>query len=409
LDNDTLLLEYSIGEERSYLWVVSTNSIASYELPKRAELEPLAKYFSKLASGGGQEITERAVPVTEDPDYRSYALRLSRMLLSPAAASLRAKRLLIVADGALEYVPFAALPDPSVRENEETESPLVPLLVKHEIVSTPSASVIDVLRNELKGRKPAARTAAVLADPVFSANDSRVASAVKSGEKPSHSEALAPSLQRLLFDWAVKDASVPGLLRGDGELVRLRGTRMEADEIDSLLTADQCKKAVDFEASKETAKDPELGQYRYIHFGTHGLINPRHPGLTGLVLSMVDSKGEPVDGFLAAPEVYNLKLSAEMVVLSACRTALGTEVRGEGLVGLTRGFMYAGTARVVASLWKVYDAATAELMTSFYRGVLKEGKRPADALRAAQLEMWKQKKYRAPYYWAAFEIQGEWQ
>ncbi|MGA9770634.1 MAG: CHAT domain-containing tetratricopeptide repeat protein [Blastocatellia bacterium] len=408
LDKDTLLLEYSIGEERSYLWIVSTNSIASYELPKRAELEPLAKYFSNLASGGGQADPVRVVPVTEDSDYRQYALRLSRMLLGPAAVSIGEKRLLIVADGALEYVPFAALPDPSARENEDPENPLIPLLVRHEIVNAPSASAIDVLRNELRGRKPAARIAAVLADPVFSANDPRVMNSEKAGEKSSNTESLTPSLQRLLLDRAAKDASDLGLLRGDGELVRLHGSRTEADAIESLLADGQCKKAVDFEASKITAEGTEIGQYRYVHFGTHGLINPRHPALTGLVLSLVDNKGNPVDGFLAVSEVYNLKLPAEMVVLSACRTALGTEVRGEGLVGLTRGFMYAGAARVVASLWKVYDAATAELMTSFYRGVLKDGKRPVEALRAAQLEMWKQKKYRAPYYWAAFELQGEW-
>ncbi|MFL6276779.1 MAG: CHAT domain-containing tetratricopeptide repeat protein [Blastocatellia bacterium] len=408
LDKDTLLLEYSVGKERSYLWVVSPNSIASYELPKWAELEPVATHFSKLASGGGQEAPGRAVPVTEDPDYRPYALRLSRMLLGPVALSLGEKRLLIVADGALEYVPFAALPDLAAPENEDPEKPLVPLLVRHEIVSAPSASVIDVLRKELSGRKPAAKTAAVLADPVFSTTDPRVANSVNSADKPSNPEVSAPSLQRLLFNRAAKDAADLGLLRGDGEPVRLPGTRIEADAIESLLAPGQCKKAVDFEASKGTAEDAELGQYLYVHFGTHGLINPKHPALTGLLLSMVDNKGDPVDGFLAASEVYNLKLPAEMIVLSACRTALGTEVRGEGLVGLTRGFMYAGAKRVVASLWKVYDAATAELMASFYRGVLKEGKRPAEALRAAQLEMLKQKKYRAPYYWAAFELQGEW-
>jgi CHAT domain-containing protein len=145
-----------------------------------------------------------------------------------------------------------------------------------------------------------------------------------------------------------------------------------------------------------------------VHFATHGLLNSEHPELSGVVLSLVDEQGKSVDGFLRLHEIYNLNLPAEMVVLSACQTALGKEIKGEGLVGLVRGFMYAGSPRVVASLWKVDDVATAELMKHFYSGVLTEGMRPAAALRAAKVEMWKQKRWHAPYYWAAFELQGEW-
>jgi len=96
------------------------------------------------------------------------------------------------------------------------------------------------------------------------------------------------------------------------------------------------------------------------------------------------------------------------VVLSACETGLGKEISGEGLIGLTRGFMYAGASRVVASLWKVSDVATAELMTDFYRAMEKDNLPPAAALRAAQIAMWKQRRWHQPYYWAAFQIQGEW-
>jgi CHAT domain-containing protein len=166
--------------------------------------------------------------------------------------------------------------------------------------------------------------------------------------------------------------------------------------------------ALDFRANRATATSSELGQYRIVHFATHGLLNSEHPELSGLVLSLVDEQGRPVDGFLRLHEVYNLRLPVELVVLSACQTGLGREVKGEGLVGLTRGFMYAGAARVAASLWKVDDAATMELMGRFYRGMLKEGLRPAAALRAAQLEMWRTKRWREPYYWAAFVLQGEW-
>jgi CHAT domain-containing protein len=127
--------------------------------------------------------------------------------------------------------------------------------------------------------------------------------------------------------------------------------------------------------------------------------------LVVLVLSLVDERGRPQDGFMQAHEVYNLKLNADLAPLSGRRTALGKDVKGGGLVGLTRGFMYAGAPRVVASLWQVSDKATADLMKQFYKGMLADGPRPAAALRAAQAPMWKEK--RAPYFWAAFALQGE--
>jgi CHAT domain-containing protein len=167
-------------------------------------------------------------------------------------------------------------------------------------------------------------------------------------------------------------------------------------------------KAVDFKANRTTALSSEMSQYRIVHFATHGLLHSEHPELSGIVLSLVNEQGQPVDGFLRLNEIYNLNLSADLVVLSACETALGKEIRGEGLIGLTRGFMYAGSPRVVASLWKVDDVATAELMKLFYQKMLQEQMRPAAALRAAKVEMWKQKRWNAPFYWAAFEIQGEW-
>jgi CHAT domain-containing protein len=161
-------------------------------------------------------------------------------------------------------------------------------------------------------------------------------------------------------------------------------------------------------ASRATALDPALGQYRYLHFATHGYLDSERPGLSALVFSMVDTQGQAQNGFLRANDIYNLKLPAELVVLSACQTGLGKEIKGEGVVGLTRGFMYAGAARVVVSLWSVNDRATADLMTTFYEKMLKQGERPAAALRAAQVEMWKKKQWQSPYYWAAFTLQGEW-
>ncbi|HQR36473.1 MAG TPA: CHAT domain-containing protein, partial [Blastocatellia bacterium] len=190
---------------------------------------------------------------------------------------------------------------------------------------------------------------------------------------------------------------------------RLPFSREEADTILSFAPNGKGFKALSFAANRTTATSSELAQYRIVHFATHGLLNSEHPELSGLVFSLVDESGKSQDGFLRLHEIYNLRLSADLVVLSACQTALGKQIKGEGVVGLTRGFMHAGTPRVVASLWQVNDLATAELMKLFYRGMLKDGQRPAAALRAAQLELMKQKRWASPYFWAAFTLQGEWQ
>ena len=185
-------------------------------------------------------------------------------------------------------------------------------------------------------------------------------------------------------------------------------SREEADAIADLVPAKSLLKAIGFQASRTKALSGELSNYRIVHFATHGLLNSEYPELSGLALSLVDENGKAQDGFLRMHEIYNLRLPADLVVLSACQTALGKEIKGEGLVGLTRGFMYAGAERVVASLWQVDDLATAGLMKRFYQGMLKDSLRPAEALRAAQIEMSKQKRWSAPYYWAGFVIQGEW-
>jgi CHAT domain-containing protein len=183
---------------------------------------------------------------------------------------------------------------------------------------------------------------------------------------------------------------------------------LEADEIAQLAGDKRNLKAVDFSANRSMVMDEKLSDYRIVHFATHGLINNQHPDLSGIVLSLVDEHGRPQNGFLRLYDIYNLKLNADLVVLSACQTALGKQINGEGLVGLTRGFMYAGAPRVVASLWRIDDRATAEMMRRFYQGMLKDGLRPAAALRAAQVSMLSEKRWQSPHYWAAFTLQGEW-
>ena len=212
---------------------------------------------------------------------------------------------------------------------------------------------------------------------------------------------------------SAKDLTAQALTRAAAEtgltsFVRLPFARQEAEAIAKLLPPNQQLKALDFTASRQAALTGQLDQYRHLHFATHGLLNSQHPELSGIVLSLVDEAGQPQDGFLRLSDLYNLKLNAELVVLSACQTALGKDVRGEGLVGLTRGFMFAGAARVVASLWNVNDAATAELMQHFYRAMLVEKLPPTAALRAAQLALARNPRWAAPYYWAGFVLQGEW-
>ena len=241
----------------------------------------------------------------------------------------------------------------------------------------------------------------MLSDPVFEAADPRVRGSKSVLQIEASAAAKDDGFGRRELTRSAMDS---GLVRFE----RLPFSRKEADSVEALTPPGQMMKAVDFSASKAMATSAEIGQFRIVHFATHSLINSQHPELSGVVLSLVDEQGHTQDGFLRMHEIYNLNLGAELVVLSACQTALGKEIKGEGLMGLTRGFMYAGSPRVVASLWDVRDEATAELMKRFYRGMLKENLRPAAALRSLQVSMLKEKRWEAPYYWAPFVMQGEW-
>jgi len=416
LDPDTLLLEYLLGDNASYLFVVSQTSITWRRLPKRAEIEEAARRVRELLTAqqprpGDTEAKYHARVKEAREGYWPKAAELSRMLLGPVASQLGRKRLAIVADGALQYIPFAALPAPSPKDEEGRNSGAEPqpLFVEHEIVSLPSASTLATLRRETAGRKPAEKTLAVLADPVFTDDDTRVRRNVgKAGAKEKTRSGDSDETD-VVFQQMSRSGREAGVIGAEGAFGRLLSTRREAAAISALVPERERMRALDFEASRTTALRPELGEYRIVHFATHGMLNNIHPELSGIVLSLVDKEGQPQDGFLRLQDIYNLKLSAELVVLSACQTGLGKEVKGEGLVGLARGFMYAGAPRIVASLWKVDDRATSELMKRFYQGLLgPERLRPAGALRQAQLSIWKQKQWREPYYWAAFVLQGEW-
>lgn len=396
LGDDALLLEYALGKEKSYLWAVTPTSLHSFELAGRKEIEKEALAYYNAVTARNR-LAEGDSPAQADEEAGRAGRALSDLILKDVAPLLAGRTLLVVADGALQYVPFVALPLPS--------SPREFLGERNVVVNLPSASTLAVLRDELKDREPAPKLLAVIADPVFAKDDPRVTRNARVAAKPETKRG---------------SSALPGLpprgpaaasLSGAADLASfapLPFSAEEADGIAGLVAADQLLKAIDFDASFARATSGELASYRYVHFATHGVLDSSHPELSRLVLSQVDASGNPQEGFLRLHDIYNLQLNADMVVLSACQTALGKEVRGEGLVGLTRGFMYAGAERVVASLWSVEDRATAKLMKSFYRYLLRGEMSAAAALRQAQLDLAGKAQFRSPYFWAGFSLQGEW-
>lgn len=377
LDPDTLILEYWLGKDRSFLWVVSDKDLKSFVLLNRHETETAAR-----------SLYEKLKNESRSPEIVVAAENLSRMILAPATAGLAKKRLLIVADGMLQYIPFAALSSRAGRY----------LIEDHELVTLPSAMALAAMRSESANRTRPAKTIAVFADPVFSSADLRIKAdvAVKSSRPSSDSTQLPPN------------SSLPDE-RPPTNLPRLPGSRREAQAILALTTPAKSKRALDFDANRNAILVDELSQYQYIHFATHGLLNSQQPELSGIVFSLFDPNGRPQNGFLRLHEIYNLKLPVELVALSSCETGLGRNIRGEGIIGLTRGFMYAGARRVAVSLWRVDDQATSELMQRFYRELLKDGgPSPAAALRTSQISMLREKRWNSPFYWSAFVLQGEW-
>src|SRR5215510_5946014 len=413
LDQDTVLLEFAIMGGQGWLWAVTRDTFSSYNLQFPARINSASLRIHQLLTArqpkkGITASQHEALIAEADAKFRSVAARMSRILLSPIASKLRqewkGKRLAIVASGGpLEYLPFAALPRLSAGSYR-------PLIADYEVVNLPSATALAMIRRETPAGRAGMKTLAMLADPVFEVNDPRLVTQRKkrssiggarararSADDSSDSPAISPELALSTKDFR--------LFTG---FSRLPFSREEAEAIAKFVPKSSLLKATGFQANRATATGSELSRYRIIHFATHGLLNSEHPLLSGLVFSLIDENGKPQDGFLRMHEIYNLQLPAELVVLSACQTALGEEIKGEGLVGLARGFMHAGAQRVVASLWQVDDQATAQLMGHFYRGMLKENLRPAAALRAAQIEMSRNPRWSSPYYWAGFVMQGEW-
>ncbi len=378
LDERTVLVEYMLGTPYSYAWVVSRRGLSSVRLAGRAVIEAAAQQTLTLADPPGAGAATPAPTAAAGRD-------LAALILAPLPDLPAETRLLLVAPGLLQDVPFAALP--------AGRGSRAPLVTRHEIVHAPSAAAAQAMAVAATRRPPATRAVAVFADPVFGADDPRVQSAAA----PTTEATPAPS---------VLARALRGTGTGAGALVRLPFTRLEAERIADSAPAGAVVASLGFAANLGAVRGPALADFRILHFATHGLLNTRTPELSGLVLSLVDERGRARDGFLRLHEVEDLRLAADLVVLSACDTARGRRLEGEGTIGLTRAFLTAGARNVVASLWRVDDSATAELMHAFYTNLLRHRRSPAAALRAAQRQLAASGPWTHPYYWAGFVVQG---
>jgi len=422
LDDGTGLLEYSLGNESSYLFAVTRSSVSLFKLAPRSSLDKLATDFRaqlippklqrRIVGIDVVADQQRGLGLVQGPSENLAAFvaasnALYKAAVEPAISVVSDKRVLVVADGALNYIPFEAL----VKTTDGADYASLSYLVKtNEIVYAPSASVVAAIRQQ-RGTSPTVREGSsagknilLVADPVFSSSDPRLKGS-SVGQPVAEARGLGLGLESAINDVSGQAAPAGGL-----QLARLVGTRAEAEEIAKLARTGgvQTDLWIDLNASEDNVRNRDMMNYKVVHIATHGLLDAHRPQFTGVVLSLVGNKTG--DGFLRTDEIFNLRMSPSLVMLSACETGLGKEKRGEGVIGLTRAFMYAGAPTVGVSLWSVADKSTAELMTDFYRRYLSLDKpAPASsAMRDAQLSMISAKKYSAPFYWAPFVLVGEW-
>lgn len=368
-DAQTSLLYYSLGNGKSFAWVVTKDGLNVYELPDKKTIEGAADKLIALLQA----------PQTNETDQKQLQTAIdevSRLVVEPLSAKLQTSRLIVVADGILQYVPFQILKT-SLADQQ-------PMIARYDIVDAPSASALAVVRRERLRRQQGSKLLIGFGDAVFS---------------PDYGPQSA-----------VADASLAAQ-RSKGtsrfrDLPQVFNAKRELNAIGELAGKDSAF-YVEYNATRDKFLNVDLSQFRIVHVVTHGVVDDQQPELSGLVFSLVDGNARPIDGFVSLADIYKLRAPVDLVVLSACHTAVGQKLRGEGLIGLTRGFMYAGASGVVASLWKVDDRATAELMKHFYTNMLQHGMGPAAALRDAQNKIRSQREWSSPYYWAGFTFQGD--
>lgn len=382
LDGDSALLEYALGGERSFLFVVTRESLTVYPLPAAGDLARQVGRLREAIVEPGRRLAFQ---------YTQAAGELYRQLVAPAGAVLAAKsRLLIVPDGPLQLLPFEALLTSG--GSAGTDWSRLPYLIRDKAISyVPSASVLASLRRPGKREDPAAGSSIkrflAFADPVYSRSEA------ESG--PEATQEAATRNGSPLARWS---------------LARLAESGREVREIAGLYPPGEVALYLRESANERNVKlNPLLGTAERVHFAAHGFLDDRWPELSGLVLSRAgEAPGEsPDDGILRVYEIFNLRLSADLVVLSSCESGLGKEVRGEGLVGLSRAFLYAGTPSLVVSLWEVRDTSTADLMVDFYRQLDRPGGGKVEALRRSKLAMIAAGRFSHPAHWASFVLMGE--
>lgn len=387
LDDETVLLQYFLTEDVSYVWVISKNNIAVFPLPPRKEIENIVdELYKKLTERNNDELESSEEMVYRikkaEDEYIKINIELSTILIDPIKQQLQnKKRLLISPEGKLCLVPFNSL----LIQNTKAKF----LLEDYEVVNISSASLIALIREKKQENAPS--RILVLADPAFSANDDRISKNLNNNVIATQ-KTPRPRVTRL---------------RGRRDLAF---TRLIATQKEALGIKKAFPKRVDeftgLDASKQRLELLDFMKYYILHFATHSLLDLNQPELSSIVLSLVDKTGQECEGFLTVSDILNLKLSAELVTLSSCQTALGKEKKGEGVIGLTRAFFYSGTKRVISTLWSVNDEVTANLMVKFYNNI-GSGLSVSSALRKAQLDTLRTQKYKSPYYWAAFQMQGE--
>jgi CHAT domain-containing protein/tetratricopeptide (TPR) repeat protein len=382
LDADTAILEYWLGESKSYLWVVDRASVRGFELPSRATIAQASRMLRERVIAHAHE--DASVPIERrvalDAGERALTLQrataLADMALPRAARAQAPRQWAVVADAELQDVPFALLAAATLGD-------AAPLLVQ-----LPSIGALRGLR-ALPRVSTTAMAVAIVADPVFDRDDPRLV------QRP-RSAMSEPALQGAAGEAGVRS------------LPRLPQARAEAQDIAALARGRPSRSLLGFAANREAVLQTDWSDYAVVHFATHALLNARHPDLSGIVLSLYDGDGRATDGFLRINDLYALSMPSDLVVLGVCDSAQGRQLGGEGVLSLARAFFHAGTRHVVASLWPVDDRASAVFMHTFYGALLQDKLRPQQALARAQAQMRENPRWNAAYYWSGFVVQGDW-
>jgi CHAT domain-containing protein/tetratricopeptide (TPR) repeat protein len=391
LTDGTALVEYWLGSVHSYLWIVTAAGVRSFRLPDRKSLDGLVHSYqqSMLARDkfmAGEDMQARMLRIQKSDAHLSAQSRRLAAILLPEQFSPSVHRLLIVADGSLLSMPFAALELPRLHAG-----PFRYLIEKYDLVYEPSASTAVAFLAKRTQYSDRSRIA-IFADPVYSHADARVKTP---DERPAVQVSQAPVLRQ---------ASIAGL----SELPRLPGSRKEATAIAQIAGASSTSLFLGFDASPQKVEEIDWKSYAAAHFAAHAIVDTEHPEFSGIVLSMFHRNGSPADGVLWLHDIYRLHMPVSLVALSGCETADGKSIPGEGINGLSRAFLYAGAHSVIGTLWDAEDSSSSELMQSFYKKFLRQHLAAAASLRAAQQRVLSDASHRAPYYWAGFVLEGDW-